>query len=240
MSWKRVRYATIMVGVHLAAGGCSSEAPSRPAKADTGVTPVAEPQQREQGQLVLAFGDSLYAGYGLGPRDSFPAQLETALRQAGMAVTVHSAGVSGETSAAGRQRLDFTLEGMTRKPDLAIVGLGANDMLRGLDPSATRTNLLAICRELRGRGISVVLTGMLAAPNLGQDYSRRFNAIFPEVAEECGAALYPFFLDQVVTNRALMLPDRVHPNRSGIARIVGKIQPLVVRELGRVASKQVS
>ena len=230
MSQELVRYATIALGVYLAA--CSPEPPqSNAAKSETNVMTAPEPQQRKQGKLVLAFGDSLYAGYGLDARDSFPAQLERALDQQGVAVTVHNAGVSGETSSGGRQRLKFTLDGLPRKPDLAIVGLGGNDMLRGLDPAETRANLLAICEELRGRDIRVVLTGMLAAPNLGQDYGRRFNAIFPDVAKDCGAALYPFFLADVITQRALMMPDRVHPNRSGIERVVSKIQPLIASEL---------
>lgn len=235
MSWKQARYATIMVAVHLAAGGCSSQAPEsdapKPQPARETTVADAAPPQREEGKLVLAFGDSLYAGYGLEAGQSFPARLEQALRKQGIAATVHNGGVSGETSAAGRQRLAFTLDGLRRKPDLAIVGLGGNDMLRGLDPAATRANLLAICEELRKRGIKVVLTGMIAAPNLGQDYGRRFNAIFADVASACGATLYPFFLEGVIADNALMLPDRIHPNDSGIQRIVGRIEPLIAREL---------
>lgn len=192
---------------------------------------AAQAEPKAEGKLVLAFGDSLYAGYGVAPRQSFPAQLEKSLRDQGIAATIHNAGVSGDTSAAGLARLRFTLDGLTRSPDLAIVGLGANDMLRGLDPAATESNLLAICKELQGRGIPVVLTGMLAAPNLGADYARRFNGLFPKVAAQCEAKLYPFFLADVITNRALMLPDRVHPNGTGIERIVGKIAPLIAGEL---------
>ncbi|MEO6360075.1 MAG: arylesterase [Sphingomicrobium sp.] len=190
-------------------------------------------EQIQEGKLVLAFGDSLYAGYGLAPNEAFPAQLEKALRQQGVVATVHNAGVSGDTSAAGLQRLNFTLDGLPRTPELAIVGLGGNDMLRGLDPAATRANLLEICQQLRRRGIKVVLTGMVAAPNLGRDYSSRFNALFPQVATQCGATLYPFFLDGVITDRTLMLPDRLHPNGSGVHRIVAKIQPMIARELLR-------
>lgn len=233
MSWERVRYATVIVGVHLAINGCSPEPPQSNAAKSAAPPDVAQPQQREDGKLVLAFGDSLYAGYGLDPADSVPAQLEAALRQQGIAAAVHNAGVSGDTSAAGLQRLSFTLDGLPRKPDLAIVGLGGNDMLRGLDPAATEANLLAICEELRGRGIEVVLTGMLAAPNLGPDYGGRFNRIFPDVAGACGATLYPFLLEGVITQKALMLPDGIHPNRAGIQRIVRGIQPLIARELGR-------
>lgn len=239
MSRKRVRYATMMVAVHLALGACSPQAPQSDAaapgaSAETPSPAAAGPQPLGEGQLVLAFGDSLYAGYGLEPGESFPAQLEKALRQAGVAASVHNAGVSGETSAAGRQRLAFTLDGLKRTPELAIVGLGGNDMLRGLDPAQTRTNLLAICQELRRRGIKVVLTGMVAAPNLGQDYGRRFNAVFPDVAGACGATLYPFFLEDVISDEALMLADKIHPNDSGILRIVGRMTPLIARELRAV------
>lgn len=221
-----------MVSVHLIAAGCSPDNLSVNRNNDSAVSAApATPESQQDGLLVLAFGDSLYAGYGLAPHESFPAQLEKALRADGLTANVRNAGVSGETSAAGRQRLAFTLDGLSRKPDLALVGLGANDMLRGLDPAATRANLLAICTELRRRDIEVMLTGMLAAPNLGQDYSRRFNRIFPEVASSCGATLYPFFLDGVIAQPQLMLADRIHPNSAGIRRIVAAIKPAVAGEL---------
>ena len=232
MSWKRACYLTIMVNVHLVAAGCSPESPSINRNNDSEVvTASATPEPQQEGLLVLAFGDSLYAGYGLAPHESFPAQLEESLKLDGLVATVHNAGVSGETSAAGLQRLAFTLDGLSRKPDLALVGLGANDMLRGLDPAATKANLLAICTELRRRDIDVMLTGMLAAPNLGQDYSGKFNRIFPEIASTCGATLYPFFLDGVIAQPQLMLADRIHPNSAGIQRIVGSITPTVARKL---------
>jgi acyl-CoA thioesterase-1 len=189
------------------------------------------PEPKSSGKLVLAFGDSLYAGYGLAPAEGFAPKLERALQAAGVAATVQNAGVSGDTSAAGRQRLKFTLDGLPRTPDLALVGLGGNDMLRGIDPGETEANLRAICTELRRRGIDVLLTGMLAAPNLGSEYGTRFNSLFPRVAQGCGARLYPFFLEGVVTDRRLMLPDRVHPNRQGIDRIVQRVAPLVASEL---------
>lgn len=229
MIWKRACYASMLVAVHLLASGCSSESP--PANQAEAPAPAAgEPQQ--EGKLILAFGDSLYAGYGLAPNESFPAQLEKALRAGGTAATVRNAGVSGDTSAAGLARLKFTLEGLPRTPDLAIVGLGGNDMLRGLDPDETKRNLLSICEQLRERGVPVVLTGMVAAPNLGQDYASRFNALFPDVAKQCGASLDPFFLEDVVTDPKLMLGDRIHPNAAGIARIVLRVEPIVARELG--------
>ena len=230
MSWKRACYASMLAAVHLLGTGCSSNSqPTNDAEPTAAASAAAEPQQ--DGKLVLAFGDSLYAGYGLAPAESFPAQLEKALRARGIAATVQNAGVSGDTSAAGLARLQFTLGGLKRTPDLAIVGLGGNDMLRGLDPEATRRNLLSICEQLRDRGVAVVLTGMVAAPNLGQDYVRRFNNLFPDVAQQCGASLDPFFLEDVVTDPELMLGDRIHPNAEGIERIVDRIEPLIVREL---------
>lgn len=232
MKYKRACYATLLLSVQLLAA-CSEPASTnnqqRERPPSTGV--VAAPEPKGDEKLVLAFGDSLYAGYGLPPREGFAPQLEQALRAAGVPASVRNAGVSGDTSAAGRQRLAFTLDGLSRKPDLALVGLGGNDMLRGIDPAQTEANLQAICTELRGRGIKVVLTGMLAAPNLGREYVNRFNALFPRVAQSCGATLYPFFLEAVVTNPALMLPDRVHPNRNGIQQIVAKVAPVVGKEL---------
>lgn len=179
------------------------------------------------GRLVVAFGDSLYAGYGVLPQESFPARLEKALAARGLAATVRNAGVSGDTSSAGLRRLAFTLDGLDRKPDLVMVNLGGNDMLRGIDPKETRANLTAICEELKRRGIPILLTGMIAAPNMGRDYADRFNPIYPDLAKRYGATLYPFFLDGVVTDRALMLPDSIHPNPKGIDAIVAKVAPMV-------------
>lgn len=178
-------------------------------------------------RLVVAFGDSLYAGYGVLPQESFPARLEKALAARGVAATVRNAGVSGDTSSAGLRRLAFTLDGLKRKPDLVMVNLGGNDMLRGIDPGETRANLTAICEELKRRGIPIMLTGMIAAPNMGRDYADRFNAIYPDLAKRYDATLYPFFLDGVVTDRTLMLPDSIHPNPKGIDAIVAKVGPLV-------------
>lgn len=196
---------------------------------------VGSPARAEQ--LVLAFGDSLTAGYGLGPRQSFPAQLEAVLRRSGMAVRVHNAGVSGDTTAQGRARLGWVLRGLKARPDLAIVELGANDMLRGLPPAVARDNLDAILGELRRRRIPVLLAGMRSAPNLGGRYAQAFEGLYPALAAKHGAALYPFFLDGVITRRALTLPDGLHPNARGVAEIVRRITPLVRRELnGRVVA----
>ena len=184
-------------------------------------------------RTVLAFGDSLTAGYQLRPGEGFAPQLEAALKARGRAVTVHNAGVSGDTSAQGRARLNWVLAGLKRKPDLAIVELGANDMLRGQSPAAARANIDSIVAELQKRRIPVLLAGMLASPNLGAAYARDFNAVFPAVAKARGVPLYPFFMDGVVTVPGLQLADGVHPNAKGVAVIVRRIVPLVERELDR-------
>ena len=180
---------------------------------------------------VLALGDSLTAGYGLPPGQGFAPQLEAALRRNGVRAFVADAGVSGNTAAQGRARLKWTLDGLRAKPDLAIVALGANDMLRGLPPAQTRSDLDSILAELKRRGIRVVIAGMLAAPNLGPDYRRAYESIFPDLARRHGAALYPFFLAGVAGNPALALPDRMHPNFQGIKRMVSGIAPTVLRTL---------
>ena len=193
----------------------------------------AQPQPAAGEPYILAFGDSLTAGYGLGRGLGFAPQLQDTLRRHGIRATVHDAGVSGDTTAGGRARIGWTLDGLKRKPDLAIVELGANDMLRGVDPKVTEANLDAILSELRRRDIPVLGAGMLAAPNLGADYRQRFESIFPRLAKKHDADLYPFFLQGVVGNRALLLPDGVHPNFEGIKRIVTGILPTVQRSLAR-------
>ncbi|TRW15252.1 arylesterase [Glacieibacterium frigidum] len=188
-------------------------------------------------RTILAFGDSLTAGYQLGPQDGFAPQLEAALRMTGRQVRVHNAGVSGDTSAQGRARLAWVLKGLKTKPDLAIVELGANDMLRGQPPFAARANLDAILTELKKQGVPVVLAGMLASPNLGPGYAREFNAIYPDLAKKHGAALYPFFMNGVVGGRGLQLADGLHPSKAGVAVIVRGILPTVTRALDRLPAK---
>ena len=182
---------------------------------------------------VLAFGDSLTAGYGLPPGQGFAPQLEAMLRRNGLRAFVTNAGVSGNTAAQGRARLKWTLDGLREKPDLAILALGANDMLRGLPPKQTRADLDAILAELKRRGIPVLVAGMLAAPNLGPRYRTEYDSIFPDLARAHGASLYPFFLAGVAGNPALALPDKVHPNFQGIKRMVSGITPTVLKALGR-------
>ena len=182
--------------------------------------------------LVLAFGDSLTAGYGLDSGLGFAPQLQATLRRHGIAAEVVDGGVSGDTSEAGKARLGWTLDGLSRKPDLVIVELGANDMLRGLDPSLTRANLSAILAELKRRDIKVLVAGMRSAPNLDPAYVARFEAIYPDLAKRNGAALYPFFMEGVAGRRGLIQQDGMHPTFAGVKRVVTGITPAVKQALG--------
>lgn len=177
--------------------------------------------------LILAFGDSLYAGYGLAPNEGFAPELQKALNDAGQDVRVHNAGVSGDTTAAGLRRMDFVLDSLSKKPDLVLLGLGGNDLLRGLKPSETRANMEAMVKKLSDQDIPVMLTGMLAPPNLGSEFSDQFNVIYPALAKKYETDLYPFFMDGVVGRSDLILPDGIHPNAEGIDVIVEKIAPSV-------------
>jgi acyl-CoA thioesterase I len=183
--------------------------------------------------LVLALGDSLTAGYELPQTDSFPAQLQASLRQQGLRVRVHNAGVSGDTTTGGRKRMGWVIAALGAKPDLVILSLGANDALRGLDPKTTRANLDAMLADLKKRGIPVLLAGMLAPPNLGRAYATEFDRIFPDLAKTHSVPLYPFFLDGVAANPKLNLSDGIHPNKQGVAVIVARMQGAVRKALGR-------
>ncbi len=183
-------------------------------------------------KLIVAFGDSLMAGYGLKPGEGFAPRLEATLRAQRIPARVHNAGVSGDTTAAGKARLGWVLRGLGRKPDLVIVELGGNDMLRGIKPEQTRANLDAIMAELKRRGIKTVVAGMLASPNMGPAYSRVFNTTYPLLSRKYGAPLYPFFMRGVAANRALLLKDGIHPNPRGVNVIVSGITPVVKSTLG--------
>jgi acyl-CoA thioesterase-1 len=187
---------------------------------------IAPPAQARE-TLIVAFGDSLSAGYGLKAQEAFPAQLQAALRKKGRAVRVHNAGVSGDTSAAGRARMGWVLAGLKAKPDLVILELGANDMLRGQKPAQARANLDAMLVELKRRNIRVLLAGMKASYNLDRTYRAEFDAIYPALARKHGVALYPFFMNGVAGNRGLLLADQMHPNAKGVAVIVRNILPAV-------------
>ena len=176
---------------------------------------------------------SLTAGYGLDRGLGFAPQLQAALRRQGVAATVVDGGVSGDTSEAGKARLGWTVDGMVRKPDLVILELGANDMLRGLDPALTRSNLEAILAELAKRDIRVLVTGMRAAPNLDPDYIARFEPIYRALPRRDGDSFYPFFLEGVAGNRQLIQADGMHPTFEGVKRVVTNIAPSVRRTLQR-------
>ena len=183
------------------------------------------------GPLIWAFGDSLTAGYGLQPADGFTSQLERALRKAGVPATVKNGGISGDTAAQGRARLLWGLRGLGAKPDLVIVELGANDMLRGLPPAQAAQNLDLILATLKQRHIEVLIAGMKASPNLGTEYRHAFDTIYPTLAKRYDASLYPFFLQGVAGNRALIQADGLHPNPAGVAIIVARMVPFVRRAL---------
>ena len=208
----------------LAACG-SAENPSASTNDTAASTPA--PAIPANAPLIIAFGDSLYAGYQLGPKDGLAPQLQAALAEDGVVARVQNAGVSGDTTAAGRQRLTYVLDNAKAKPALVVLGLGGNDMLRGIDAAQTRANLDAMLAELKKRDIPVVLTGMVAAPNLGPDYAKTFNPIYPELAAKYGASLYPFILDNVVGHSDLMLADNIHPNAKGVKIVVEGLAPLV-------------
>ena len=174
------------------------------------------------------------AGHGLEAADSLPAQLERALRAQGVDATVIDGGVSGDTSAGGLARLDWSL---ADNPDLVIVDLGGNDALRAIDPKTTEANLDAIVARLRAQKRGVLIAGMLAPPNLGKDYADAFNAVFPAVAARHDVTLYPFLLDGVVADPALNQADGIHPNAAGVKVIVERMLPSVLQAIQRLDRK---
>ena len=178
--------------------------------------------------LVVMLGDSLTAGYGLAADDALPRRLEAEVRARGVAVRIQNAGVSGDTTAGGRARLDWAL---ADRPGYVIVALGANDALRGIDPAVTRTNLDRILVRLKAKGIRVLLAGMLAPPNLGREYGRRFKRLYPALADRHGVLLYPFLLAGVAAEPALNQADGIHPNPAGVAIISERLAPFVIRLL---------
>ncbi|HEY1152748.1 MAG TPA: arylesterase [Pseudolabrys sp.] len=173
---------------------------------------------------IVAFGDSLTAGYGLPGPDAFPAKLAAALKAKGENVEIANAGVSGDTTTGGLERVDWSVPDGT---DAVILALGANDLLRGIDPAVTEKALDGILAKLTARKIKVLLAGMLAGKNMGADYETRYNAIFPALAKKYDVLFYPFFLDGVATDRALNQQDGIHPNAAGVDAIVKRILPKV-------------
>lgn len=197
-------------------------------------TPVSvktDPVLMGRERHVLALGDSLFAGYGLRAEQAYPPQLEAALRAGGINVRVTNAGVSGDTTADGLARLNFTLASQRQPPDLVLICLGGNDMLRGLPPEQTRANLAAILAQLHQRHIPALLMGMLAAPNLGKEYEAGFDAIYPALAHRYKAGLVPFFLSAVIKRPELRQGDHVHPTAAGVQAVVRATDAAVLAAL---------
>lgn len=209
---------SIVPALTLLAACGSGAPPADPAPVETMASeqPVMGPERH-----VLAFGDSLFAGYNVAQEDSYPAKLQAALRARGVNARVTNAGVSGDTSAAGRQRLAFTLDAQDPKPDLVILELGGNDLLRGLSPEETRANFVAMLDELKKRDIPVLLMGMRAPPNYGPEFQQTFDALYPALAKEYGTAFIPFWLESIYQDQSLFQQDRIHPTEDGIEALVG-------------------
>jgi acyl-CoA thioesterase I len=189
-----------------------------------------------QAPLKLAvLGDSLTAGYGLPAEAAFPAKLQKALREKGIKVDILNAGVSGDTTSAGRDRLDWSIPEGT---DAVIVELGANDALRGLDPKVARAALEDIIKRLKERKIAVMLAGMYAPRNFGPEYAAKFDPIYPDLAKAYDVPLYPFFLDGIAGEAKLNLPDGIHPTAEGVDIIVARILPAVEAFLARVSAER--
>nr|WP_249688740.1 arylesterase [Microvirga sp. 3-52] len=198
------------------------------------VAPLPAAHAQSKSIRLVALGDSLSAGYNLPQEAAFPVALERALKAKGYKVEVANAGVSGDTSSGGLDRLDWSVPDGT---DGVILELGANDMLRGLDPAGTRRNIEAIVERLKSRNIPVLLAGMYASRNLGPDYVQKFDSIYPDIAKKHDLVLYPFFLDGVAGDRSLNLPDGLHPTAKGVEIIVERILPSVESFLARLSQR---
>jgi acyl-CoA thioesterase-1 len=219
-SWSNIAVVSALALLLGACSGETEEAASAPAVAEAAgdvlpAIPVMGPERR-----IIAFGDSLFAGYGLDPTQSYPARLEAALRAKGVNAGIANAGISGDTTAAGLQRLTFTLDAQPQAPDLFILELGGNDLLRGLSPEETRSNLAEMLTVLRERKVPVLLMGMRSPPNYGPEYQAQFDAIYRDLAKEYGATLIPFWLEDIYREPELFQADRIHPTAEGIERLV--------------------
>lgn len=221
-SWSKMMVSGVLAVMLVACGDAAEDVTAPPASgAALGSgegpppIPVMGPERR-----IVAFGDSLFAGYGLDPAQSYPARLEAALRAKGVNARIANAGVSGDTTAAGLQRLAFTLDAQAEKPDLFILELGGNDLLRGLSPEETKANLGKMLEELKARDIPVLLMGMRAPPNYGPEFQAEFDAMYRDLAEAHGAELIPFWLEDIYQDQSLFQSDRIHPTAEGIERLV--------------------
>ena len=221
-SWSKI---AVMGAALLALAGCGDSAEEAAPQGEIAADgkpalpaiPVMGPERR-----IIAFGDSLFAGYGVDPRDAYPEKLENALRAKGINADVINAGVSGDTTAAGLNRLEFTLASQKDTPPaLFILELGGNDLLRGLSPEETKANLGKMLAMLKEQKVPVLLMGMRAPPNYGPEYQAQFDAIYRDLAKEYGAALIPFWLEDIYQEPALFQQDKIHPTADGIERLVG-------------------
>lgn len=217
----------------LALGSCGSEPAEAPAppRAEAASPTNAEVPLSGPERHILAFGDSLFAGYNVAKEESYPARLEAALRARGINAHVTNAGVSGDTSAAGAQRFDFTLGSMQRKPDLLILELGGNDLLRGLSTGEVRENLSDIIKKAQREGIDILLMGMEAPPNVGAQYAAEFKAVYADLARQYGLDFIPFWVEAVAGKPELIQRDRVHPTEQGIEVLVSDTLDEVVAAL---------
>lgn len=231
MRWKRLARVATPLGLALLLSACGTQEAAAPAPDASLAAPADELPVMGPEVPVLALGDSLFAGYGLEPGQSYPAHLEAALRARGINARIANAGVSGNTTADGLARLDFTLNSQPTPPALVLISLGGNDVLRGLPPEQTRANLDAILTRLGERKIPVMLMGMLSPPNLGADYRAKFDPIYPALAKKHGASLVPFFLQPVMGKPDLLQADHIHPTLQGIDRIVAATADKVAKAL---------
>ena len=215
-----------------------SQADTVPEPSQSATPTAAAPERKEVAgpeRHILAFGDSLFAGYGVGLTNSYPTKLEYALRDRGINAVVTNAAVSGETSAAGAQRFAFALDAQEVKPDLVLLELGGNDMLRGLAPAETGANFAQMLGEAKSRGIPVLLMGMRAPPNYGPEYQRDFDALYGDLAKEYGAEIIPFWLEAIYDKPQLFQDDRIHPTEEGIDALVADTGDEVAEVLAKIA-----
>ncbi|HTE34933.1 MAG TPA: arylesterase [Reyranella sp.] len=195
--------------------------------------PVFQAHAQSAPVKIAVLGDSLAAGFGVKPAESFPARLEAALKAQGRNVTVLNHGVSGDTTAGGLDRIDWML---ADKPDIVLVELGGNDALRGTDPKVTEKNLTAIVEKLKAAGVTVWLAGMLAPRNLGSDYVTAFDGLYKRIAEKYQVPLYPFILDGVAQDPSFIQADGIHPNPKGAQIVADKLLPFITKSLDDYAA----